>query len=147
MVWKPHVTVAAVVCKDEKFLMVEEHSEGKIVFNQPAGHMEDGENLIDAVIRETLEETAWHIEPVAITGLYQWKHPDKKKTFLRLCFHAKLLTQVPSQPLDDGIIRALWMSREELIREYKRVRSPMVIRCIDDFLSGYHYPLSLFSEL
>ena len=110
MIWKPHVTVAAVVSKDNKYLMVEENCEGRVVYNQPAGHLEEGENLVDAVIRETLEETAWHIEPCAITGIYQWKHPDKEKTFLRVCFHAKLLDHDPSITLDDGIIRALWMS-------------------------------------
>ncbi len=147
MTWKPHTTVAAVIENDGKFLIVEEESDGKIVYNQPAGHLDEDENLIQAVIRETLEETAWHFKPENITGVYQYKSPDNGTTYVRFCFSGKCDQHEPDRKLDDGIVRAIWMSYEELLREQDKLRSPMVLRCIDDYLAGKQYPLELIWDI
>jgi len=143
MIWKPHVTVAAIVEHQGKFLMIEEVAEGKAVFNQPAGHLEDGEDLITAVIRETLEETARHFIPAAITGIYQWTSPRDGNTFLRICFNGHCDEPDPGRALDQGIIRALWLSRDELLD--LPLRSPLVLRGIDDYLAGKRFPLELLT--
>ncbi len=147
MVWTPRATVAAIIEREQKFLMVEEISHGEKVFNQPAGHLDDGENLIEAVIRETREETAWRFTPDFITGFYQWKHPQKNITYMRTAFAGKVNDFCKTQSLDDGIIRAIWMSRDELIAQHDRLRSPMVLQCIDDYLAGKSYPLELITHL
>ena len=141
MVWKPNVTVAAVVEQAGKYLLVEEESQAGLVLNQPAGHLEPNESLIDAVIRETREESACLIEPTAVIGTYLWRHPVKDTTFLRVTFLGHIVETYPEQGLDDGIVRNLWMSRDELIAEQDRLRSPLVIQSIDDYLSGEHFPL------
>ena len=143
MVWKPHATVAAIIEHDNKFLMVEELIQGKMVFNQPAGHLEPDESLLDAVIRETQEETAWQFVPEAVTGIYLWKHPDNGETYLRAALCGSCKNHDAQQPLDKEIIRSLWMSRHELLAESERLRSPMVINCIDDNLAGKRYPLDM----
>jgi len=143
MVWKPHATVAAIIERDSKFLMVEELVNNERVFNQPAGHLDPDESLVDAVIRETLEETAWHFTPEAITGIYLWKHPDNGESFLRVTFCGSCDNHQPNQALDDGIIQAAWKSRDELIRLQQRLRSPMVIGCIDDYLAGKRFPMDM----
>jgi len=147
MIWKPHATVAAVIERDGRFLLVEEESNGQIVYNQPAGHLEPDESIIDAVIRETREETAWQFHPQDITGIYQWRQTDKDRTFLRVAFCGHCDDHQENQPLDDGIIRAVWMTRDELLEEKDKLRSPMVIRCIDDYLAGHRYPLDLLVDL
>ena len=147
MVWAPRATVAAIIEQDGLFLMVEEMSHGQIVYNQPAGHLDPGESLIDAVIRECREETAWLFHPEYISGLYQWTHPEKDITFMRTAFHGSISDFQAEQPLDTGIIRTLWMSREELLSQPEKLRSPMVIRCIDDYLSGQRYPVDLISQV
>lgn len=147
MPWKPHATVAAVIERDGKFLMVEEESNGKIVYNQPAGHLDEGESLIQAVIRETLEETAWHFQPDALTGCYQWKSPENVTTYLRFCFSGSCDQFEPDRKLDDGILCTHWMSYQELITEQDKLRSPMVFRCIDDYLAGKKHPLSIVTDL
>ena len=147
MIWKPHTTVAAVIEKDGKFLIVEEESEGKVVYNQPAGHLDEDESLIQAVIRETLEETAWHFKPENIIGVYQYKSPGNGTTYIRFCFSGQCNQHEPDRKLDDGIVRAIWMSYEELVREKDKLRSPMVLHCIDDYLAGKQYPLELIWDI
>ncbi|MCK4834287.1 MAG: NUDIX hydrolase [Gammaproteobacteria bacterium] len=143
MIWKPHATVAAVIERDNKFLMVEELIHGERLFNQPAGHLDPDESLIDAVIRETQEESAWQFTPEAVTGIYLWKHPDNGETFLRVAVCGTCSNHKPEQALDDGILQAVWKSRDELIKEPHKLRSPMVINCINDYLAGKRYPLDM----
>ncbi len=143
MTWKPHTTVAAIIQRDNKFLMVEELINGERVFNQPAGHLDPNENLIEAAIRETREETAWRFTPQAVTGVYLWTHPDSGRTFLRVAFCGQCDDHQAEQPLDDGILHAVWMSRDEIVQNKRNLRSPMVIDCIDDYLAGKRYPLDL----
>ena len=123
--------------------MVEEQSNGQIVINQPAGHLERDETLIEAVRRETLEETGWRFQPQAITGIHHWTSPADGKTFLRVCFCGTVNGHDAGRPLDDGIIRARWMTREELSQA--PLRSPMVLRGIDDYRQGQRFPLSLLA--
>ena len=146
MSWKPHVTVAAVVERNSRFLIVEEVSDGQLVYNQPAGHLDEGESLIKAAVRETQEETAWSFSPVALVGIYRWHNPGSNRTYLRVCFTGPCTTHDPNQRLDKGIVRAEWLSRAELSAS-GRLRSPLVLRCIDDYLAGIRYPLSLLSDL
>jgi 8-oxo-dGTP pyrophosphatase MutT (NUDIX family) len=127
-----------------RFLVVEEAPDGLSVLNQPAGHLEDRESLTDAVIREVREETAWHFQPEAITGLYRWRHPQGQ-TFLRICFSGQVQDHDPRQALDPDILRTHWLSREELVA--RTLRSPLVLRCLDDYLAGQRFPLSLCQEL
>lgn len=143
MTWKPHTTVAAIIQRDNKFLMVEELINGERVFNQPAGHLDPNETLIEAAIRETREETAWRFTPQAVTGVYLWTHPDSGRTFLRVAFCGQCDDHQAEQPLDDGILHAVWMSRDEIVQNKRNLRSPMVIDCIDDYLAGKRYPLDL----
>jgi len=147
MVWKPHATVAAVIEKQGKFLIVEERSDGNIVYNQPAGHLDPDESLYDAVIRETDEETAWQFQPQHITGIYLWDQPGYDRTFLRVAFCGECDEHKIEQKLDEGIIRAIWMTREELVEKQAQLRSPMVLRCIDDYLAGKRYSLDMLINL
>lgn len=147
MIWKPHATVAAIIEREQKFLMVEEESDGNIVFNQPAGHLDPGESFIEAVIRETREETAWQMQPEAITGIYRWHHAELDRTYTRIAFCGSCHNYQSDQPLDEGIVRAVWLSRDELLHNADKLRSPMVIRCIDDYLAGKRYPLDLLVDL
>lgn len=147
MTWKPHVTVAAVVEGDGHFLMVEEAIEDQLVYNQPAGHLEDGEDLIQAVIRETLEESAWSVEPQALSGIYRWRHEVSGATYLRFAFICRAIEEHSGRSLDPDIERCLWMRRDELARMPGNLRSPLVLRSIDDYLNGHSYPLSLLHEV
>ena len=147
MTWKPHATVAAIIERDQQFLMVEEESDGLIVFNQPAGHLDPDESLVEAVIRETREETAWRLQPEAITGLYRWQQPNTGRTYIRVAFCGHCDDHQAEQKLDEGIRRAVWMTREELVEQTGKLRSPMVLRCIDDYLSGKRYPIDLLVDL
>ena len=146
-IWKPHATVAAIIEQDGRYLMVEEKVDGKIVYNQPAGHLDPGESLIDAVIRETREESAWRFTPEALTGIYLWDQPNTTRTFLRFAFCGKHSDHNPGQALDDGILRALWMTRDELAAKPEQLRSPLVLSCIDDHAAGKRYPLELLSVI
>ena len=144
MQWKPNVTVAAIAQDEQgRFLFVEEYSNDKLVYNQPAGHLEQGESLIEAVVRETLEETAYEFEPKFITGLYMYPNSRKEITYLRVCFSGILKQHFPERTLDEGIVQTKWLSREELLNEPEKHRSDMIIRCIDDYLAGKRYPLDL----
>lgn len=147
MTWKPHVTVAAVLEREGRFLFVEERVRGRLVINQPAGHLDEGESLLEAVRRETLEETAWHMEPTAVVGLYQYRGRDNGATFLRVCFAGRLLERDDGRELDDGILRTLWLEPGELDDLHARLRSPMVTRCVTDFLDGRRHPLELIRRL
>ena len=141
------MTVAAVIEDNQHFLLVQERDAGRTVYNQPAGHLEEGESLIAAVIRETLEETAWHFRPEALLGIYRWCHPGMAKTFLRIAFTGTCLYQESERALDPDIERTVWMSAAELRRQPDMLRSPMVIRSIDDYLTGISYPLALLTDL
>lgn len=143
MIWKPNVTVAAVVMRDGKFLVVEEETEAGLAFNQPAGHLEAGESLIDAVIRETLEETAYHFKPTYLIGVYNWKHPTKDVTYLRFAFGGELRGFEAGRVLDDGIVAAHWLRFDELKATQARHRSPLILRCIEDQMAGKSSPLDL----
>ena len=147
MIWKPHLTVAAVIENAGRFLMVEEKIAGQAVYNQPAGHLEDNETVIAAVVREALEETAWHIRPEAILGIYHWRHPDNQETFIRISFRCQGLHHDPALELDSCIERTLWLSAEDIRQQQDRLRSPMVLRSIDDYLSGKSWPLDLWTEV
>lgn len=147
MVWKPHVTVAAVAQRHGQFLFVEERVGGELVINQPAGHLDPGENLIEAVVRETLEETAWHFEPEALVGIYLWRQPQNGLTFLRFSFAGRVSGHDTSLDLDDGIERALWLTRDQITSQQPRLRSPMVLRGVDDFLAGQRIPLAVLESL
>src|SRR5260221_1955532 len=114
MVWKPDVTVAAVVERDGRFLLVEEHTERGLLFNQPAGHLEAGEPLVAAVVRETLEETAWEFTPEHLIGVYRWRPPGSEITYLRFAFSGRLGRHFTDRVLDTGIVRAIWLSPEEI---------------------------------
>jgi len=141
------VTVAALIENEGRFLLVQELISGRSVYNQPAGHLEDGETLIDAVIRETREETAWEFEPESLIGIYQWRHPAKEKTFIRTTFSGKALRHDPGRKLDACIERTLWLTPEEIRLRHDSLRSPMVLRSIEDYLAGFRYPLTLLSDL
>lgn len=147
MVWKPDVTVAAVAERDGRFLLVEERASGRVVLNQPAGHLEDGESLLEAVVRETLEETAWDFQPTAVVGVYLWRPAQQGRSFLRITFSGELLAHDPSRRLDRGIIRTRWLSRDELLAPGARLRSPLVLQCVNDYLAGVSHPLSLVNYL
>jgi len=147
MVWKPDVTVAAIAERDGQFLVVEERASGRVVINQPAGHLEDGETFLEAVVRETLEETAWVFSPRAVVGVYVWRPAHVSRTFLRVAFSGELAGHDAARPLDHGILRTRWLSRAELAEPRARLRSPLVLQCVDDYLAGARYPLSLISHL
>jgi ADP-ribose pyrophosphatase YjhB (NUDIX family) len=142
-----HITVAAVVEQDGRYLMVEELIDGQLVYNQPAGHLEGGESLLDAVRREVLEETARDFTPRALLGIYRWQHPDKDETFIRFCFLGDVGEAHPGRALDTDIQRALWLTTGEIAARAERLRSPLVQRCIDDARQGCRHPLSLLNEL
>lgn len=145
---RPRVTVAALVERDGRFLLVEERDmQGRLVINQPAGHVEAGESLLDAVIRETFEETGWSIAPAALVGAYLWGRADRSIGYLRIAIAGQALQHHPDSPLDDGIERAVWLSRSELLERQAEHRSELVLRCVDDYLSGERYPLSVLKSL
>ncbi len=142
-----HITVATITERDGKFLLVEEKAAGKIVLNQPAGHVENGESLIAAAKRETYEETGWHVEPQAVISFYRWRAGSNGDTFFRISFLAQLLSFDAEHKLDTGIIRALWLDKTELQQQQTRLRSPMVLRCVEDYLEQKRYPLELLVDL
>ena len=145
--WMPHATVAAIVEQDGKFLLVEESTDRGNRFNQPAGHLEDNESLLQAVVRETLEETAYQFEPQALLGIYHWKHEHNDTTYLRFAYIGSVSNHQPLLALDDGIIRAVWMTIDEIRSKHLLLRSPQVLSCIEDYLRGQKFPLSVVTHL
>jgi ADP-ribose pyrophosphatase YjhB (NUDIX family) len=141
-IWRPDVTVATVVPRGDRFLLVEETVHGRLVLNQPAGHLEPRESLLTAACRETLEETAWNVELQALIGIYQWHNADHSRHFVRFTFSARAVDEVIGRALDQGIVRALWMTRDEVAQSAERLRSPMVLQSLDDYLAGQRLPLS-----
>ncbi len=140
--WRPNVTVAAVIERDGRFLLVEEETPEGLRLNQPAGHLEQGESLTDACVRETLEETAWHFVPTALVGIYLWPRPQGDITYLRFAFCGELGAH-EERALDTGIVRALWLTPEEMAATRERHRSPLILQCVADHLAGRRYPLDL----
>ncbi|TAN66755.1 MAG: NUDIX hydrolase [Methylobacter sp.] len=146
MVWKPHVTVAAVIEQDRRFLLVEEETSNGLQFNQPAGHLEQGEDLIAAVKREVLEETAWRFEPEHVISIQLWRKNPKFPSFVRVCFSGYCHSHNPMQQLDEGIVATHWLTRDQIEAERHRLRSPLVLTSIDEYLNGQRHPLSLLKS-
>lgn len=146
MNWYPHVTVAAVIENDGKFLVVKEQADNLIVYNQPAGHLEKDESLVEAVIREVMEETAWQFIPEYVVGVYRMHINAKDTSYLRICFAGSVGNHFPHNSLDDEIIEATWMSKEELVRS-NTLRSPLVLQCISDYLQGQRYELDILKDI
>jgi ADP-ribose pyrophosphatase YjhB (NUDIX family) len=145
-IWKPHTTVAAIAEHDGKFLLVKEKIKNEIVFNQPAGHLNPDESLIDAVIRETLEETQYEFFPDKLQGIYRLvTGEDSDLTYIRFLFRGKIGCNLGGK-LDDGIISAQWMSYDEIRSCKEQHRSPLVMQCIDDYLNNEPYPLDILSK-
>ncbi|MBZ4201153.1 MAG: NUDIX hydrolase [Methylotenera sp.] len=147
MQWMPHATVAAIVEEQGKFLLVEEETDRGNRYNQPAGHLEDNETLLDAAIRETLEETAYAFKPTALLGIYHWKHEHNDSTYLRFAFIGSVSNYQATRALDDGIVRTVWMSVEEMRSKAMLMRSPQVLKCVEDYLAGKRYPLDVLTHL
>ena len=145
MIWKPSVTVAAVIERGGRFLFVEERIDGRLVLNQPAGHLDPDESLVAACRREVLEETAHDFEPRALVGVYRWHYAPKDVTFLRFCFAGDVGALHKGRKLDEGIVAAHWLTPAELEARKSEHRSPLVAKCVADFLAGRRYPLDLFS--
>jgi 8-oxo-dGTP pyrophosphatase MutT (NUDIX family) len=137
----PEITVAAVTETDGRFLVVEERIERRLVINQPAGHVEPGETLLEAIIREVREETAWRFTASELIGVYLWRHPRTGRTTKRFTFTGSVSDR-SEQKLDDGIVGTHWLTRAELERREPQLRSPLVLRCIDDYLAGQRQPLA-----
>jgi NADH pyrophosphatase NudC (nudix superfamily) len=146
MVWKPNVTVAAVIASEGRFLLVEEETKQGVRFNQPAGHLEANESLFAATVRETLEESAYHFTPTHLVGIYRWHAQESDTTYLRFAFTGDITGHEPQRALDAGILRAVWMSPEEIYATQARHRSPLILRCVEDYLAGRRYPLELITH-
>jgi phosphatase NudJ len=144
--WKPNVTVAAIVERDGRFLLVEEATAEGLKLNNPAGHLDPGESPADGCAREVLEETAHHFRPTALLGVYlsrvMHRPTGKDVTYLRLAFCGELGQHDPARPLDRGIVRTLWLTAEEIRASIERHRSPLLMRCVEDYLAGVRHPLS-----
>ena len=145
--WQPDVTVATLVVRDGHLLCVEERANGRLVINQPAGHLEPDESLAEAAERETREETGWRVRVTHVVGAYQWKAPETGRHYLRFAFAAEALEEIPGATLDDGIVRALWLTPEQLQAESARHRSPLVWRAVAEWLGGSRHPLALVRQL
>jgi len=142
-IWKPNVTVAALVERDGRFLLVEEETPEGIRFNQPAGHLDEGESLMEACARETLEESAWRFRPNALVGIYMWPRPQGDITYLRFAFAGTLGEEQAGRSLDTGILRTVWLTPQEIEASQERHRSPLVWQCVQDYLAGRRYPLEI----
>ncbi|MEE9412920.1 MAG: NUDIX hydrolase [Methylococcales bacterium] len=146
MVWAPRVTVAAIVERDQQFLCVKESILDKQVINQPAGHLEPGETLLQAVKRETLEETGWLVEPESVVGIYLWHHPQEDLTFLRVTFSCDYQSFSADAEVDPDIDETVWLTAQQL-RDSQQLRSPLVLTCIDDYLQGKRFSLNILSSV
>lgn len=146
MTWTPHATVAVVVEDAHgRFLMVEERSSGRVVFNQPAGHVEEDEAIPDAARREALEETGWDIEPEHFLGFYTYKAPANGVTYYRFCFIGRARKRITDQ-LDTGIIAAHWLSLDDIRQLGDKLRSPLILKSIEDYRNGRRYPLDVITD-
>jgi 8-oxo-dGTP pyrophosphatase MutT (NUDIX family) len=143
----PDITVAAVTETDGRFLLVEERINRRLVFNQPAGHVEQGETLLKAVVREVREETAWGFQPQALLGVYLWRNPASGRSTMRFAFTGTVTDHDAAQPLDRGIVCTHWFSRDDLREREPRLRSPLVLRCVEDYLGGARLPLHRVAKL
>ncbi|MFV1871905.1 MAG: NUDIX hydrolase [Oleiphilus sp.] len=147
MIWTPHATVAAIVEREGRFLLVEElSSRGDRVFNQPAGHIEEDESVVTATKRETLEESGWHVEVSSLVGIYTYKAPSNGVTYYRLCYACEALNEAENPQLDEGIIAAHWLTIDEILARKAQLRSPLVLKCFEDYLAGKRYPLDILYE-
>ena len=146
MIWKPHVTVAAIIEHEGNFLLVEEHTSQGLLFNQPAGHLEPDESLIEGVVREALEESARDFEPQFLIGIYRWHAEESDTTYLRFAFTGEITGHDPDRRLDTGIIRTVWLTPEEISASQAHHRSPLILRCVQDYLAGRRYPLELLTH-
>ncbi len=144
MIWKPNVTVAAIVENEGRYLLVEEQTSNGILFNQPAGHLEPDESIIQGAIRETLEETGYTFVPQWVLGIYRWHSHADNTVFLRFAFTGTVAGHDPGRALDAGILSAGWFAVDEIRKMTYCHRSPLVMRCIDDHLAGKHFPLEIF---
>jgi ADP-ribose pyrophosphatase YjhB (NUDIX family) len=145
--WQPDVTVATVVIHDGRLLVVEEDVGGRRVLNQPAGHLEPDEAIVEAAVRETLEETGWTVRLTGFVGAYQWQAPETGRSYLRLAFTAEPVSHDAARPLDTGIVQALWLTPTELHERSEQHRSPLVWRVVADALAGRRLPLEAVSAL
>lgn len=143
MSWAPHVTVATIVERDGRFLLVYEEADGKQVYNQPAGHLDPNETLQEAAIRETLEETAWHVTLTGVVGVNLYEAPSNGVTYLRTTFIAEALNQDTERSLDTGIIEAVWLTYEEILERRAQLRSPMTLQIIDEYRAGRRFPMDV----
>jgi 8-oxo-dGTP pyrophosphatase MutT (NUDIX family) len=139
--WHPHVTVATVIEKDDQFLLVEEQGAQGLVLNQPAGHLDPNENLQQAAVRETLEETGWHVKIQGLLGIALYTAPANGVTYHRTTFYGQLLREEPNYQLDTGIEGIVWLSHEEMLRQSARMRSPLVLASVEQYLHGDKLPL------
>jgi len=146
MTWAPHVTVATIVERDGKFLMVYEEADGKKVYNQPAGHLDPNETLQQAAIRETLEETGWNVKLTGIVGIDLYEAPSNRVTYLRTTFIAKIINQDTERKLDTGIIEAVWLTYEEILAREQQLRSPMTLKILEDYRAGKRFPLNIIGS-
>lgn len=147
MVWKPHVTVAAIIERDGEFLLVEEETDDGLRFNQPAGHLECGETLSAAIVREVLEETGHAFVPRSLVGIYHWHNAARDITYVRFTFAGEVVSHDAGRKLDAGIIAARWLTLAQIQAMPERLRSPMVMRGIDDYLAGKRFPLNLIADM
>jgi 8-oxo-dGTP pyrophosphatase MutT (NUDIX family) len=147
MIWKPNVTVAAIIEQDGKYLLVEEEPEAGagLFLNQPAGHLDPGESILQGAIRETLEETAYTFVPEYLLGIYQWHSQRADTTYLRFAFYGRVTNHDAARVLDYGIARAAWFGFDEIRQMIDRHRSPLVMQCIQDHMAGKRYPLELLT--
>jgi 8-oxo-dGTP pyrophosphatase MutT (NUDIX family) len=142
-VWKPSVTVAAIIEEQGRYLLVEEQTADGLRLNNPAGHLEPGESPLQGAMREALEETARAFEPEGIVGVYLARGNATDITYLRIAFHGRVGAPIPGRELDAGIVRTLWLTPDELRASRDRHRSPLVLQCVEDHLAGKRYPLDL----
>ena len=143
----PEITVAAVTEADGRFLVVEERIERRLVINQPAGHVEAGETLLEAIVREVREETAWLFTARDLVGIYLWRHACTGRMFKRFAFAGTVTDHRDGQPLDEGIVRTHWLTYDELRRRERQLRSPLVLRCVEDYRTGQRQPLAPIAAL
>ncbi len=146
MIWTPRVTVATIVSQNDRFLLVQEISDGQRVFNQPAGHLEKNESLAAAALRETFEETGWHVKLTGVLGISRYRSPVNDLTYLRTTFVAKPLQQDPDHPLDPDILSTHWFTYEEMQARSAQMRSPMVLADVEMFRDRQPFPLELLRD-